>query len=489
MAGPVLQMNARERRLLSAARLRRRLRAAAGHPVRARGPRALERGATTTTCARRCGRAGRARPRARAAGQEGRHRRPLRAKAPALAGYLEQSARPQKLEVTDSTPLPDVPHGKRYVEHGTNIHLKKTGMLALARFLESIEKSGYPVAITRLNLRKRSGEPDSYDVEVGVSSYDRTRRRELRHAGRERQAVKERLLKLRQVRPARRATRFLHHCLVRLRGAHVPLRQAQAAHRRDVQRRASAAPTARQELQIDEMSGYWLSGVRVKGVRLLTASDGARQAAREDRDRRGHGPLLDPVGARRQQRPRASTCSPSAARRRARIRCTARTRRSTSRSTASTSASVDPLVQILGVPLQGKLGGTVKLTLPEGKPSKAHRRRRPRGDRRGRGRRQGQDQGRARAARRSTSGTLDLRRRGEGRVAQDHQARSPAARTSSCRATAASRCATRSATRSATGRCGSRSTTRTAARATSPRASSAPGLERARRSSSWPIRR
>jgi general secretion pathway protein M len=95
-------------------------------------------------------------------------------KAPALAGFLEQTARQHKLEVTDSTPLPDVPHGKRYVEHGSDIHLKKTGMLALSRFLESIEKSGYPVAVTRLNIRKRSGEADSYDVEVGVSSYDRS---------------------------------------------------------------------------------------------------------------------------------------------------------------------------------------------------------------------------------------------------------------------------------------------------------------------------
>jgi general secretion pathway protein M len=95
-------------------------------------------------------------------------------KAPSLAGYLEQEARQEKLEVTDSTPLPDVPHGKRYVEHGTDIHLKKTGMLHLARFLESIEKGGYPVAVTRLNVRKRSGENDSYDVEIGVSSYDRT---------------------------------------------------------------------------------------------------------------------------------------------------------------------------------------------------------------------------------------------------------------------------------------------------------------------------
>jgi general secretion pathway protein M len=95
-------------------------------------------------------------------------------KAPSLAGYLEATARAQKLEVTDSTPLPDVPHGKRYEEHGTNIRLKKTGMLALARFTEALEKSGYPVVISRLNIRKRSGEADAYDVDLGVSSYDRT---------------------------------------------------------------------------------------------------------------------------------------------------------------------------------------------------------------------------------------------------------------------------------------------------------------------------
>jgi general secretion pathway protein M len=95
-------------------------------------------------------------------------------KAPALAGFLEQTARQQKLEVTDSTPLPDVPHGKRYVEHGTDVHLRKTGMLALSLFLEALEKSGYPLAVTRLSIRKRSGEADSYDVEVGVSAYDRT---------------------------------------------------------------------------------------------------------------------------------------------------------------------------------------------------------------------------------------------------------------------------------------------------------------------------
>ncbi len=95
-------------------------------------------------------------------------------KAPALAGYLEQTARSQKLEVTDSADRPEVPHGKRYTERATVIHLKKAGMYPIAKFIEALEKSNYPVAVTRLAIRKRSGEPDSYDVEIGVSAFDRT---------------------------------------------------------------------------------------------------------------------------------------------------------------------------------------------------------------------------------------------------------------------------------------------------------------------------
>jgi general secretion pathway protein M len=94
-------------------------------------------------------------------------------RAPALAGYLEKTARENKLEVSDSVDRPDVPHGKKYTERSTVIHLKKAGMLNISKFLEALEKSNYPVSVTRLDIRKRTGEPDSYDVEVGVSAFDR----------------------------------------------------------------------------------------------------------------------------------------------------------------------------------------------------------------------------------------------------------------------------------------------------------------------------
>ncbi len=94
-------------------------------------------------------------------------------RAPQLAGYIEQTATEQKLQVTDSIDRPEAPIGKRYAERNTVVHLKKSGMLAIANFLESLENSGFPLSVTRLNIRTRSGEANSYDVEVGVSAFDR----------------------------------------------------------------------------------------------------------------------------------------------------------------------------------------------------------------------------------------------------------------------------------------------------------------------------
>jgi hypothetical protein len=51
--------------------------------------------------------------------------------------------------------------------------LRRVGMLSLAKFLERIEKSSYPIVLSRLNIRKRGTEDDSFDVELIVSAFDR----------------------------------------------------------------------------------------------------------------------------------------------------------------------------------------------------------------------------------------------------------------------------------------------------------------------------
>ena len=93
--------------------------------------------------------------------------------APPLGSFIEESAKANGLSVPESQDRPEVPHGKRYSERMTVVRLHKIGMKALAQTLEKVESSGYPVAITRLDIKPRAGEPDMYEVELGVSAFDR----------------------------------------------------------------------------------------------------------------------------------------------------------------------------------------------------------------------------------------------------------------------------------------------------------------------------
>jgi general secretion pathway protein M len=96
-------------------------------------------------------------------------------RTPQLGGFIETTAATAKVAIADSVDRPDVTHGKAYNERQTTVHLKNSGLAPVVKFLELLEQSGYPVAVTRLNIRKRSAEPDSYGpIEVGVSAYDRT---------------------------------------------------------------------------------------------------------------------------------------------------------------------------------------------------------------------------------------------------------------------------------------------------------------------------
>lgn len=93
--------------------------------------------------------------------------------APQLAGFIESIATEHGITVPESLDRPEMPHGKRYTERVTVVKLHKVGMLAVAKTLEQIVTSGYPVTISRLSIKPRSAEPDSYEIELGVSAFDR----------------------------------------------------------------------------------------------------------------------------------------------------------------------------------------------------------------------------------------------------------------------------------------------------------------------------
>jgi general secretion pathway protein M len=93
--------------------------------------------------------------------------------APPLAAFLAKYASEVGVEIPESQDRQSVPHGKKFDERSTKITLRKVGMLKLLRFMEKIEQSGHPVQISQINIRKRGSEPDSYDVDMLVSAFDR----------------------------------------------------------------------------------------------------------------------------------------------------------------------------------------------------------------------------------------------------------------------------------------------------------------------------
>ena len=94
--------------------------------------------------------------------------------APPLAAFLAGLATQAGVEIPESQDRQGIPHGKKYTERTTKIALHKVGMFKLLKFLELIEQTDSPVDISALNIRKRGPEPDSYDIDMTVSAFDRS---------------------------------------------------------------------------------------------------------------------------------------------------------------------------------------------------------------------------------------------------------------------------------------------------------------------------
>lgn len=93
--------------------------------------------------------------------------------APPLAGFLAGIAQRHDIEIPETQDQADAPHGKRFTERSTKITLRDVGMLKIAKLMEGIAQSGYPVSITKLNIRKRGTQADSFNVQMVVSAFDR----------------------------------------------------------------------------------------------------------------------------------------------------------------------------------------------------------------------------------------------------------------------------------------------------------------------------
>jgi type II secretion system protein N len=131
------------------------------------------------------------------------------------------------------------------------------------------------------------------------------------------------------------------------------------------------AANGQQELQIDKMSGYWLSGARVSGVRLFMASTEPAQPLQKieiDEATIRYGILSSLFGSG------DMTFDVHAFNGEASGSFETHGKDEVLEVTLESVeiGQVEPLVAALGVPLQGTLGGSVKLSMPDGKASKGN---------------------------------------------------------------------------------------------------------------------
>ena len=91
----------------------------------------------------------------------------------ALAGYLDKAAQASGIAIPESKDPSPLAHGKKFEERFTSISLRKVGLLALVKFMERVSGGPEPISISKLNVHKRGGEPDSYDVQMTVSAFHR----------------------------------------------------------------------------------------------------------------------------------------------------------------------------------------------------------------------------------------------------------------------------------------------------------------------------
>lgn len=96
-----------------------------------------------------------------------------KAPAPQLAGFLDKHAKLLGIDIPEFKDRPVVPHGKVYEERATDISMKKVPMRPLVLFMEEIAKASFPVSITKLTIRQRGAEADSWDVSMTVSAFHR----------------------------------------------------------------------------------------------------------------------------------------------------------------------------------------------------------------------------------------------------------------------------------------------------------------------------
>ena len=96
-------------------------------------------------------------------------------RAPALGGFVEQRAQAHGLALREINDQPELALGN-YMRRGVRVRIPDVGIDPGLDMLRDIDRSEYPVAVSRLQI-DRYRDAGNFNIEVGVSAYDKQARR------------------------------------------------------------------------------------------------------------------------------------------------------------------------------------------------------------------------------------------------------------------------------------------------------------------------
>jgi hypothetical protein len=109
-----------------------------------------------------------------AAQQAQRFDKKARGKPMPLRTLVDKVAEQTDVLIPDVKEIPDKA-GEVWIEHAVELSMRDVGLRAMTRFMEEVEgyRRKFPIAITKLKIRKRRGGQDSFDVlEMAISTYE-----------------------------------------------------------------------------------------------------------------------------------------------------------------------------------------------------------------------------------------------------------------------------------------------------------------------------
>lgn len=99
----------------------------------------------------------------------------LGSEPPQLIADIENAAREESVQISETNGRPPVAAGKRWTQHDVDLQIRSVDLQAITKFLRRVETGPRPIFVTRLSLKRRFSENDKLDAEVTATAFERVK--------------------------------------------------------------------------------------------------------------------------------------------------------------------------------------------------------------------------------------------------------------------------------------------------------------------------